>query len=115
VAVGIGLTYSTVAGLLNTTTLQVGEGTLSVHHGPLPWVGNRVLPTDDIRQLYTERSVSGGKSKKETFTVHAIVGTGPTISVVSRLEEITQALYIEKEVERHLGIVDERVPGAVDS
>jgi len=115
VAVGVGLTYTTVAGLFNSTTIEVTDDRLSVRHGPIPWIGNRALPTDEIRQLYTERLVSGGKSKKETFTIHAIVASGPTIPVVSRLDEITQALYIEKEVERHLGIEDERVPGAVDS
>jgi hypothetical protein len=115
VAVGIGLTYTTLAGLFNSTTIVVGDGRLSVRHGPIPWVGNRNLPTDEIRQLYTERLISSGKSKKETFTIHAIVASGPTIPVVSRLDEITQALYIEKEIERNLGIEDERVPGAVDS
>jgi hypothetical protein len=115
VGVGVGLTYSTLAGLFNTTTITVGDGRLGVRHGPIPWTGNRSVPTDDIRQLYTERLISSGKNKTETFTIHAIVTAGPTIPIVSRLSDLPQALYIEKEVEKHLGIEDQRVPGAADA
>jgi len=115
VAVGVGLTYSCLAGLFNRTVIRVAGGRLTVRHGPIPWIGNRDVPTDELRQLYTEQVVSSGKSQTVRYNVHAIVAVGPTLSIVSKLEEQAQALYIEKEIERHLGIEDQRVPGAVDA
>lgn len=52
VAVGVGLTYFVIASFLNSTTLEVGYAEVSVHHGPLPWSGNRVVPRAEIEQLF---------------------------------------------------------------
>ena len=51
VAVGVGLTYYTVAGFVNSTVLRVSEGQLAVRQGPFPWPGNRTLHTSDLDQL----------------------------------------------------------------
>src|SRR5258706_3290578 len=36
VAVGVGITYATLCGFLNTTTVTAGQDALTVSHGPLP-------------------------------------------------------------------------------
>ncbi|MEZ4328450.1 MAG: hypothetical protein R3B40_24725 [Polyangiales bacterium] len=49
VAVGVGLTYSVLAGFLNRTTLTLTADTLSVRHGPVPWRGNARFARSDLR------------------------------------------------------------------
>jgi len=48
VAVGVGLTYFTLAIYLNRTTLEVDESRLTVRIGPLPWPGNRNIEVGDL-------------------------------------------------------------------
>lgn len=113
VAIGVGLTYSTLAGLLNTTTVKVADGRMRVRHGPIPWRGNRDLDARAVRQLYTEEHRTTGKNVTARYAVHAIVDDGPTVPLVKNLESSRQALYIEQELEDHLGIADAVVPGAL--
>ena len=55
VAMGVGLTYCTLAVFLNDTTVTVDGELLTIRHGPLPWWGNRTLYTDTLKQLYTQQ------------------------------------------------------------
>jgi hypothetical protein len=103
VAVGVTLTYSTLARLLNRTTISVAEGSLRVRHGPLPWFGNQALRTDSLDQLYVDPS----------YQVCAVTKEGSKVVLVSGLEEMDEALFIEQCVETYLGIEDRSVPGEV--
>src|SRR6266545_6110628 len=60
VAVGIGLTYSTIAGFVNRTRVGVNAGEITIRHGPMPWIGNRNIPAGEIRQLFREETISSG-------------------------------------------------------
>ncbi len=113
VAVGIGLTYATLAGLVNRTSVSVDGGRLRVRHGPIPWLGNRDIDAHSVRQLYTEEHTTTGKNAGTRYAVVAIVHDGPSITLVKNLESSRQALYIEQELEQHLGIADAHVPGAL--
>lgn len=113
VAVGIGLTYFTLAGIVNRTFVEVMSGHLIVRHGPLPWRGNHAVPTMDLDQLYVTEHVShsrnGGSSV--AYQLNARLRTRRTIKLLSGLEEADQALFIEQQLERHLGIEDRPVGG----
>jgi hypothetical protein len=54
-AIGVGLTYTTLTIYLNRTVLEVDEGRLTVRNGPLPWPGNRALEVSDLEQLYCQQ------------------------------------------------------------
>lgn len=113
VAVGVGLTYYTLAGLLNRTTVEVSGGALRIRHAPLPWKGNRLIPGHEISQLFCEEKQSRGKngSVHRAYHLQAVVGhERRRISLLS-LEEPAQALYLEQRLEEELGIVDRAVPG----
>ncbi len=47
VAAGVSITYTTVAGFLNTTSIEVRGGRLRLTHGPLPWPGRGMGETWD--------------------------------------------------------------------
>jgi hypothetical protein len=112
VAVGVGLTYSTLAGFLNTTTLTVEDDLLRVRHRPVPWIGNRDLRVADLKQLYVREHVSRSRNgTSTTYRVHAVLDGGNDLKLLSGLEDASQALYVEQQIERHLGIVDEAVGG----
>lgn len=112
VTVGVCLTYSTLASFLNTTAIEVTFDRLTVRHGPLPWLGNLDLPTLEVAQLYCKQKTHRGKnSVSYTYEVHAQLSSGDDKKLMSGLHDASQALYIEQEMERRMGIQNRRVAG----
>lgn len=109
-AAGVWVTHTALSGLLNRTVLRIADGRLRVTHGPIPVRGNRDLPVDEVRQLYTEE-VAGSKGSKR-YTLHAVVATGPAIALASDLESSQQALFLERTIEEHLRLPDQPVAGS---
>ncbi len=108
-AVGVGLTYSTLCGFVNRTRIAVEGGRLSIGHGPLPWRGNRVLETQALDQLFCEEKI-GSKGSK-SYVLSALLKGGEKVVLLKSLPEADQALYIEALLEDRLGIVDVPVAG----
>ena len=116
-AVGVGLTYFTLAGFLNTTRITAGSSEVTVRHGPLPWLGNRTIPASDIEQLYcTEHTCRhSNETTSITYRVNAVLSGGKKAKLLSGLTDADQALYIEQTIENRLGIEDRRVRGEMNS
>lgn len=109
--VGLFMIYYTTACFMNTTTIRVGNGSLDVSSGPLPWFGAVSLQSSAIKQLYCREKINRGKNGAHvTYEVVAITN-GQRKDLVSGLTDAEQALYIEQEVENHLGIEDTAVRG----
>lgn len=118
VAVGIGLTYSTLTGFLNRTTLRARGDTLTVSHGPLPWRGNVTLDCLQIRQLYvneTTRTDSDNGKKTYSYELCAMLADGREHTLVKALDQQSEAKYLEHVFERALGIKNAAVPGEAKS
>lgn len=114
VAVGIGLTYYVVAGWFNRTHIFVSHGKIAVHHRPILWWGNKELESSNLKQLYVKEKISQSRnSTSVTYEVHAITHNGRNIKLVTGLETSEQALYIEQEIEKYLGIEDIPVKGEI--
>ncbi len=99
---------------MNKTTVVVGDGELSVHHGPLPWWGNKSVETSEIVQLYTKENKSRQRRNNMTtgsFELHAVMTKGKHIKLLSALESSEYAFYAEQTIEDFLGIVDMPVRG----
>lgn len=112
VGVGVGLSYFTVCGFVNSTHVAANYESLRVRHGPLPWPGNRDVPRLDIDQLFTKEKVTQGKNgPSRTYELHAKLRSGKDVKLVSGLTEPDHARYMEQELERFLGIRDEPVAG----
>ena len=113
VAVGVGLTYATLCGFLNATTLTVGNDELTVHHGPLPWAGNRTLPTDTIRQFHCEQrranTRNGGASY--SYDLLATLTNGRKLKLLSGFSDVAEPRLIEQRVEQYLRIPNQPVVG----
>lgn len=62
VAIGLGITYSTLASLLNSTTVRVEGDVASVVHGPLPWRGNLRLSLEGARGVFVRQQGPLGRA-----------------------------------------------------
>jgi hypothetical protein len=113
VAVGICLTYYTLAGLLNHTRIVVAGGEITVWHGPLPWLGNQTLSTADFRQLYREETISTSRrgGRNASYHVSVVTTTNRKLRLVSDVPGADVALYLEQAIETAIGLKDRRVAG----
>jgi hypothetical protein len=105
-AVGVGLTYATLAGFLNSTRIEHRGGQLSVRSGPLPWRGNQRLDASEIVQVYAERNDSRARSG-EVVTGHtlcAVTRDGARVKLLSSISTETHAQYLQSEIARRLGL-----------
>jgi hypothetical protein len=111
-AIGLGLTYYTIAGFLNHTLIRVSPSQLDVSHAPLPWPGKKRLDSTSIAQIYCKEHISRGKNgTTTTYQVHAATQAGVQEKLVEALDSSDQALYLEQEIERFLNIKDAPVAG----
>lgn len=104
VAVGVGITYSVLAGFLNRTTITAEGGRLSVRHAPLPWRGNADVDAGSIRGFYEREKAGRRDDSRGGFQLCAEMTDGSERVLVSGLTEESEALYLAQELSRHLGI-----------
>ena len=103
-----------IALFLNKTVIRVTSGELSVSHGPLPWGGSVRRSLADPKQVYcTEKRHHRKHGCGYTYTVEALKRDNSKLTLVGSLEELDQALFIEQQVEQHLKMRNDRVPGEV--
>jgi hypothetical protein len=114
VAVGLAITYSTLAGLVNTSTLRIDGQRLSVHHHPLPWRGNTELAAHDVMQLYCEPKRSRARGLY-TYALGALLRDGRRTILLSGISSADLPLFLEERAERWMKIVDQPVAGELAS
>lgn len=112
-SVGLGLIYVVVAGFRNTTTIRAGMGSLEIIHGPIPWPGNKTIPSDDIEQAYCKQHISHSKNGgvNYSYSLFAKMRDGRDLKLLSGVKEPNKIIYIEQQLERFLGIEDRAVEG----
>ncbi len=111
---GIYITYRVIAGYLNTTYILVNYESLTIRHKPVPYLGNKSIKSYDIKQLFSkERIAHSSKSTEVTYELHALTKEDKSIELLSNLDNSEQALFIEQEVERYIGIKDKAVRGEI--
>lgn len=114
VAVGVGLTWYTVATFVNRTELEITRGRLQVRHGPLPWGKPVDVDGRALKQLYGVEKISRGKNGVSvTYTLNAIDRAGVRQTLLKGLEGLDQVLWLEQALERQLAIEDTPVEGEV--
>jgi predicted RNA-binding Zn-ribbon protein involved in translation (DUF1610 family) len=112
VAVGVGLTYYTLASLFNRTTVRLDRETFSVQHDPVPWPGEVKVAVGELEQLYCKEKVnrsSDGDSR--SYKLCAVLKNGRQIDLVSNLESPDIASFLEQQIENWLGITNQPVVG----
>ncbi|MBK6947969.1 MAG: hypothetical protein IPH16_07860 [Haliscomenobacter sp.] len=111
--VGISFLIYTLGLWLNTTLITVSRKGIDVRHQPIPIPFNpkRQLIASDIQQLYVEEYVPSKTNGRPdiTYAVRYKTHKGEDERLVKGFRSANQALYIEREVEKFLGIDDKPV------
>ena len=108
-AVGVGLTYSTLAGFLNRSYVVIDRDAFSVSHGPLPWLGNLRVPVSQVKQLYCKEK----RGKQTTYQLSVILKDGRKKDLLSNLDSPEIGFYMEHQIENWLKIPDQAVRGEI--
>lgn len=109
--VGVGLTYGVLAGFLNSTWFTISHDALIIRQGPVPVGGNRRVERYAIKQLYCEKKKHRGKhGVRYTYQVIVAEQSGQKTTLVKNLDDLSQARYIEQQLENQMGIKDVVMP-----
>lgn len=107
--VGLGLAYGTLASFVNSTTVRAADGALTVRKGPLPWLGNRHLAVDELKQLFVVEQ--RGNRGRVSYDVCAVLRDGRKQALVTGLDSADKARFLETRLEQLLDIQDQPVEG----
>jgi len=105
---GIGCGYLFLCHLFNTTRIVADSENIKVKHGPLPYLGNKSVPTNRVKGLEVQKNGGVGRSRsgKNTETYYAVAyyeQPGSTRFLVSSgAMKKPQAEYIKQNLERFL-------------
>jgi len=105
-AIGVGMTYTVIAGLFNKTHIFADRYTIIVRHRPIPWKGNRELECMDIKRLYLEEKLPRNhQNLSRTLTNYDLKAdiAGDEVTILSGLET-SEARYIIYELAKAVKI-----------
>lgn len=112
---GFFLGYSALANFMNKSKLKIKDGQLKIEHGPIPWRGNKLLKAADIEQVYVTQKVhkSDKGATSYSYQVRANVAgkRGVKLLNIQNIRQPEDARVIERHIEDHLGIEDQKVIG----
>ena len=103
---GIGITYLTIAGLLNRTKISIDTERLMVRRGPIPWPGSRDVDIIEVERVECRERVIQGRKGGQQFTVgyrYSVIvhlRDGIEVKLVSRLTIRDQAQFITGIIEK---------------
>lgn len=106
--------YSAAVRAVNRTTLELSDSTLTIRVGPLPWFGGVTVPTAYLNQLFVRESgwqVPWRRARDKRYVLCARTADYATLPLVTPMEWLNNALWLERELEHQLGIKDESVAG----
>lgn len=109
-AVGIGVTYTLVATVVNRSRVEIDGSHVRVTHGPLPWGGPAPIPVHAVDQFYLVRQ-TGKNGSTSGFDLVARRVDRTSEKVLGGLESDVQGRYLEQRLEAHLGLEDVAVEG----
>lgn len=110
--VGIWITYTTLAGFFNRTTVELNQGELSVWFDPLPWPGEKTLRASEIKQLYCKEHHRRTKNGSTTsYHLYAIMRDDKQVKLLTNLDSPDAALFLEQQLENWMRITDTPVVG----
>ena len=92
--------YQSLVIALNRTTIEVSSERICVHHGPLPYPGNRSVACRDLEQLVVVEQ-EHKSDERATYELDAILKKGQTIKLWSN-DTRERLDYLKQATERQL-------------
>lgn len=109
---GLAVGYAAMTMFLNSTVITIGYDAIRVEHGPLPVPGRRMVPRAEIRQLYSDERISHSKNGQTVrYGVKVLLKNEREIDLIDGLAHREEALFVEQQIERHLKLDDQEIPG----
>ena len=108
------MTYFGFAGMINRTHVVADTHFLRVTHKPLPSIPIHMIPVHKIKQIFVVQNGMKHEESGDTsyyYRVRAELKATGRVDLTPALKSCDQALYIEQELERFLGIEDVPVSG----
>ena len=98
--------YLTIATIMNSTEIKLTKDSIIVRHYPLPWVGNKVVPIENIIQLFCVLTppIPLVRGNIPTYDVWILYEDRKRVKLVGRIYTTQQAQFIEQHLEAALGI-----------
>ena len=109
----LGFLYYALATWLNKTHIFVSQNAIEIRHKPLPWFGQRRIAAKAVKQLYTKEDRSHSDSNNRTtirYSLHVVNHEENDLTLLT-LDTSEQALFLEQEIEKYLGVKNQRVRG----
>lgn len=106
--IAVGNAFYLLASFFNATDVFASKQLLEIKNGPVPWIGNKKLNSQEITQLYVKKVVKGSREKpRVSFEVRIIDPNANDTKLVSGFTIRDQAAFIEQKIEHYLGIIDD--------
>ena len=106
------MTYFATCLLVNQTVVSVQDGLLDIRQKPIPTIGSLKVAADTLEQLFVIQEIKSTQHGACIFfTVCALKSDQSTIRLIRGFGNLDQALWMEQEIEKTLGIRDRLVPG----
>lgn len=113
-AVGVGLTYYTLAGFFNRTVLEITPAEITVRFEPLPWMGEKRLKTADLKQFFCkERASRRRNGMVYTYQLYGVTHDDHQVLLLGNLDSPDFALFFEQQIEGWLRIENQPVAGEI--
>lgn len=109
---GLFITYLAIAMLINKTDVKISSSIFSTRSHPLKWLGDRTIPVSDLVQFYTARKVARTKNGTSVhYELRVVTKRNEEFTVFGGQAPEAECLAIEKEIEKIIGIKNEKVEG----
>jgi hypothetical protein len=100
-AIGVGLTYATLAGFWNRTTIRASRDQLTIRSGPLPLRRNFELRPGELQRVYAR--VRPNRKGAALWQLIAVGRDGGEIPLLSSVDDETQAEYLAQKIGGFVG------------
>jgi len=114
IIIGAVMLYLVIANWLNKSHIYVSKEAIEIKHEPIPWLGNKRVETNNIKQLFVKEiggnSQSMTSNRSPSYSVIGVTHEEEQFNLIKGLSRSNQAFYIEQRIEKYLGIKDEANP-----
>ncbi len=108
---GLCLTYYAICCIFNRSVITLTKTGLTIRHGPLPLLWGENYSPQDFQQLFCREVKRQGKGYPlVAYELFAWNRDDSFDVLLTGLEDLVQAHFLEQRIERYLGLTKERVP-----
>lgn len=108
------LIWIAAAQILNSTTVSLSKQLMRIGHGPIPWGYPKSVPTKSIEQLFVASRVTQKKGDKQiSYVLRAVDHKSNIISIPGRFSTAQEALFLEYDLEKELGLINRSQHGEI--